>query len=120
MYSAKGGQIMRLKYVPIYSQYKNNIFWILKTAISKNDMELTGTCGMSDDDTVQICGIFHSLYYQRFVSPNEARDFHSGKCKSYESFEKGMMPTCLFADKCGAYARVLEQIAADEPTCNEE
>ena len=48
MYSAKGGQIMRLKYVPIYSQYKNNIFWILKTAISKNDMELTGTCGMSD------------------------------------------------------------------------
>ena len=48
MYSAKGGQIMRLKYVPIYSQHKNNIFWILKTAISKNDMELTGTCGMSD------------------------------------------------------------------------
>ena len=50
MYSAKGGQIMRLKYVPIYSQHKNNIFWILKTAISKNDMELTGTCGMSVDD----------------------------------------------------------------------
>ena len=26
MYSAEGGQIMRLKYVPIYSQHKNNIF----------------------------------------------------------------------------------------------
>ena len=79
---------------------------------------LNGT--LNDVDTVQICGIFHSLYYQRFVSPNEARDFHSGKCESYESFEKGMMPTCPFADKCGAYARVLEQRAADEPTCDEE
>ena len=54
MYSAKGGQIMRLKYVPIYSQHKNNIFWILKTAISKNDMELTGTCGMSDTEEKKI------------------------------------------------------------------
>ncbi|APH39480.1 hypothetical protein [Methanohalophilus halophilus] len=64
---------------------------------------------LDDVDTIQTCGIFGSFIYQRSVSPYEARDFHSGKCKSYESFEKGAMPRCPFAGTCGAYKRVLEQ-----------
>lgn len=64
---------------------------------------------LNDVETVQICGIFGSLIYQRFVSPNEVRDFHSGRCKSSESFEKGLMPICPFIKSCAAYGRVLEQ-----------
>ena len=82
MYSAKGGQIMRLKYVPIYSQYKNNIFWILKTAISKNDMELTGTCGMSD---INVPSIYTSHYQNVTIFPSYRCNhvFATAGCRIY-------------------------------------
>jgi hypothetical protein len=64
---------------------------------------------LKDVEIIQICGIFGRGYYQRFIKPNEARDFHSGRCKSFESFEKGLMPICPFIKNCGAYSRVLEQ-----------
>ncbi|NJD54536.1 MAG: hypothetical protein FIB07_16955 [Candidatus Methanoperedens sp.] len=69
---------------------------------------------LKDIETIQICGIFGSLVYQRSVSPIEARDFHSGKCKSFESFEKGLMPTCPSIKSCGAYPHVSEKRAADK------
>lgn len=69
---------------------------------------------LDDIETIQICGIFDSLIYQRTVSPSEAKDFNSGKCKSFESFEKGSMPKCPLINSCGAYARVLEQRTIDK------
>ena len=62
---------------------------------------------LDDVEVDQICGLFGGLAYQRLISPYEAKDFNSGKCKSYLSFEKGSMPRCPFADKCGAYKRVI-------------
>lgn len=62
-----------------------------------------------DAEVDKICGMFAGLGYQRTVDPYEAKDFNSGKCKSYLSFEKGSMPRGLFADKCGAYKRIMEQ-----------
>jgi len=35
-------------------QYKNNIFWIFKTAISRNCEKWMATCGMSDDDAERL------------------------------------------------------------------
>lgn len=69
---------------------------------------------LDDIETIQICGIFGSLIYQRTVYPSEAKNFDSGKCKSFESFEKGSMPKCPHTNNCGAYARVFEQKAADK------
>jgi nucleoid DNA-binding protein len=62
---------------------------------------------LKDVETVQICGIFGGRIYQRFVSSQEARDFNSGRCKSYEWFEKDTEPTCPFTKDCGAYVRSL-------------
>ncbi len=58
---------------------------------------------LKDEEIVQICGVFNSRFYQRFVSPREALNFHSGRCKSCEWFEKEDQPTCPFVDTCGAY-----------------
>ena len=69
---------------------------------------------LNDIETIQNCGLFDSFIYQRTVSPSEAKDFNSGKCKSFESFEKGSMPKCPLINRCGAYARVLEQRAIDK------
>jgi hypothetical protein len=49
-----------------------------------------------DVEVDKICGIFGGLGYQRTASPYEAKDFNSGKCKSYLSFEKGSMPRGIF------------------------
>lgn len=64
---------------------------------------------LDDVEVDRICGLFGGLGYQRTISSYEAKDFNSGKCKSYLSFEKGTMPRCPFADKCGAYKRVIGQ-----------
>ena len=69
---------------------------------------------MDDLETIQFCGIFGSLFYQRTVYPSEAKNFDSGKCESFESFEKGLMPKCPYANNCGAYARVVEPRGADK------
>lgn len=61
---------------------------------------------LKDEDTEQICGIFGGRFYQRIVKPSEATDFHGGKCKSLEWFEKDENSDCPLKDKCGAYARV--------------
>jgi hypothetical protein len=66
---------------------------------------------LEDKETEHLCGIFHHRAYQRFVSPGEARDFNSGRCKSYEWFEKEEQPTCPLSDQCGAYVRPLEMRA---------
>lgn len=62
---------------------------------------------LEDEETEQFCGIFNYRVYERFVSPREARDFNSGRCKSYEWFEDDDNPTCPLTDRCGAYARML-------------
>lgn len=73
---------------------------------------LNGT--LRDTETTQFCGIFGGRVYQRSVFVHDARNFHSGKCKSYEWFEKDTSLTCPFTKNCGAYARVLEQKTALE------
>lgn len=60
-----------------------------------------------DEETKQFCGIFNYRIYERFVAPREARDFNSGRCKSYEWFEDDDNPTCPLTDRCGAYAQIL-------------
>lgn len=62
---------------------------------------------LKDVETVQICGIIGGRIYERYVSPQEARDFNSGRCKSYAWFEKDTEPTCPFAKNCRAYVRSL-------------
>ena len=64
---------------------------------------------LKDEVTPQFCGIFGGRYYERFVSPHEAQNSHSGKCKSYEWFENDIHPTCPFVKSCGAYVKVLEE-----------
>ena len=63
---------------------------------------------LKDEATPQMCGIFSGRLYERFVSPHEAKNTHSGKCKSYEWFENDVHPTCPFVKSCGAYAKVLK------------
>jgi hypothetical protein len=77
-------------------------------------VELNGT--LKDDDTEQVCGIFGGRIYQRMVKPSEATDFHGGRCKSLEWFEKEENPDCPLRDQCGAYARIknLEQTVLPE------
>ncbi|PAV12499.1 hypothetical protein ASJ81_20325 [Methanosarcina spelaei] len=60
---------------------------------------------LEDKETVQVCGVFNGRFYQRFVSPFEALNFHSGRCKSREWFEKEDKSTCPYVDKCGAYVK---------------
>jgi hypothetical protein len=43
---------------------------------------------LEDEETQQFCGIFNGRIYERFVTPSEARDFNSGRYKSYEWFEE--------------------------------
>jgi hypothetical protein len=69
---------------------------------------------LDDNETIQYCGIFGGLGYQRTVSISEAKDFNSGRCKSIEQFEKDLMPTCPCINSCGAYERVLKQRNADK------
>ena len=66
-------------------------------------LELNGT--LKDEETEQFCGIFGGRFYQRFVKPSEAVDFHAGRCKSLEWFEKDDNPLCPLRESCGAYAR---------------
>ncbi|WP_157198703.1 hypothetical protein [Methanohalophilus mahii] len=61
---------------------------------------------LEDNQTVQFCGIFGGLLYQRLVSPYEATDFNSGVCNSYDWFEREDRQTCPFAKSCGAYLKV--------------
>lgn len=80
-----------------------------ETAVSNFLKVIFGTLNttLADKETEQFCGIFNYRIYQRFVSPREARDFNSGRCKSYEWFEDDDNPTCPLTDQCGAYARML-------------
>ncbi len=61
---------------------------------------------LKDERMPQICGIFNSRVYTRYVSPSEAIDFHGGICESKVWFDLEENPTCLFADKCGAYKNI--------------
>jgi len=90
------------------SKYEGNVNKLLGRIF--HSLNLT----LSDNETIQICGIFGGLIYQRTVSLSEAKDFNSGSCKSFESFEKGLMPKCPLSSSCGAYTRVLEQRNADK------
>ena len=69
---------------------------------------------LNDTPTTQICGVFGGRFYQRIVSPHEARDFNSGLCESYKWFEQESNPTCPFVNTCGAYLRIKEKRAVDE------
>ena len=53
----------------------------------------------------KLCGVHAGHLYQRRVSPQEAVDFHSGVCISYEWFEEPDKPTCPMVGSCGAYER---------------
>lgn len=75
---------------------------------------------LKDEATPQICGIFGGRVYERFASPYEAQNSHSGKCKSYEWFEKEMHPTCPFVKSCGAYAKVLDERSVNVPLHHEK
>ena len=63
---------------------------------------------LKDEMTEQFCGIFNARFYQRCVKPSEATDFHGGRCKSFEWFEKEENPSCPLKDRCGAYNRAKE------------
>jgi hypothetical protein len=58
---------------------------------------------LKDERMSQICGIFDSRVYTRYVSPSEAVDFNGGVCESKLWFDLEENPTCIFADNCGAY-----------------
>ena len=58
---------------------------------------------LEDKETVQVCGFFNGRIYQRLVSPRQALDINSGRCMSWESFDKGNMPKCPYMDVCKAY-----------------
>lgn len=64
---------------------------------------------LEDKETEQFCGIFNYRIYQRFVSPRQARDFNSGRCRSYEWFEDDDQPTCPLTDQ-------LWRICSDAPS----
>jgi hypothetical protein len=59
-----------------------------------------------DAESEEMCGIFGGRIYQRTVKPSEATDFHGGRCKSLEWFEKEEHPGCPLKEQCGAFARV--------------
>ena len=58
---------------------------------------------LSEEEVWQVCGFFGYRLYSRFVIPSKAVDFDSGRCESYEWFEKDKNHTCPFVDTCGAY-----------------
>ena len=60
---------------------------------------------LKDEETTQVCGIFNGRAYLRLVSPYEAIDFNSGRCRSREWFEKEDQPTCPYVNICGAYVK---------------
>jgi hypothetical protein len=60
---------------------------------------------LNDDPVHLVCGVFNSRVYMRHVTPHEAKDFHSGVCQSHSWFELDENPTCILADKCGAYKK---------------
>jgi hypothetical protein len=63
---------------------------------------------LEDLETDQMCGVFNGRFYERSVKPSEAVDFHGGRCKSHEWFDKSENPACPFKDRCDAYTRVKE------------
>lgn len=60
---------------------------------------------LSDKEVRQNCGFFDGKVYSQFVKPIDAIDFNSGRCESFEWFEKEENPTCPFTASCGAYLR---------------
>lgn len=60
---------------------------------------------LQDEEISQICGIFNYRFYSRWVRPNEAVNFNSGRCDSFKWFEKDENPACPFAGTCQAYER---------------
>lgn len=60
---------------------------------------------LEDKETTQVCGWFNGRVYLRIVSPKEAIDFNGGRCFSRIYFDNGDMPTCPFANICGAYVK---------------
>jgi hypothetical protein len=60
---------------------------------------------LKDDEVWQMCGIFDGRVYSRWVRPNEAKDFNSGRCDAFKWFEKDENPDCPFMGECHAYRR---------------
>jgi len=58
---------------------------------------------LDDSEVWQMCGFFYGRVYHRFVRPNEAVDFNSGRCGAHEWFDLEENPTCPFVASCGAY-----------------
>jgi hypothetical protein len=67
---------------------------------------------LKDDEVWQMCGVFNSLIYTRFVRPAEAIDFNSGRCDALTWFEKEGNKRCPLADNCGAYKKAKELSSA--------
>jgi hypothetical protein len=63
---------------------------------------------LKDNEVWQMCGVFNSLIYTRYVRPSEAIDFNSGRCDALTWFEKEGNKRCPLADNCGAYKKAKE------------
>lgn len=53
----------------------------------------------------QVCGFVEGRILMRYLDPTEPLSFNSGRCISYQWFEKPENPTCPFVEHCGAYQR---------------
>jgi hypothetical protein len=51
----------------------------------------------------EVCGFFNGRVYMRKLPHDRSVNFHSGKCASFDWFDKTEGFRCPFADNCGAY-----------------
>ncbi len=61
---------------------------------------------LSNRPVQQMCGMVQGRMLMRAVNPTQPLNSSSGTCMSWMWFEKPDAPTCPFAARCGAYARV--------------
>jgi hypothetical protein len=67
----------------------------------------------------QMCGMVEGRMLMRLVDPTQPLDSSSGTCMSWMWFEKADAPTCPFAARCGAYARVRPKLPPIPPAAGE-
>lgn len=65
---------------------------------------------LTDTPIMQICGMTGGRMLARMVGYTRDLSFNSGTCSAYIWFEKPDLPTCPFADDCGAYVRTKEYL----------
>jgi len=81
--------------------YLDNLFEQVNVFLGRIFAYLNGT--LSNSASLQICGFFGGRVYTRYVKPQEAKDFNSGRCDAYKWFEKEGNPPCPFMSQCKAY-----------------